>query len=110
MQERKNIAKAASIVSLSTLLSRIAGLVRDQVTAFFFGAGFMADAFFVAWRLPNLLRRLLAEGALTAAFVPVFTETLTKKGPEESAKFFKSIFTLMFLILLVLVQKVQLVF
>ena len=102
MQERKNIAKAASIVSLSTLLSRIAGLVRDQVTAFFFGAGFMADAFFVAWRLPNLLRRLLAEGALTAAFVPVFTETLTKKGAEASAKFFRSILTLMFLILLII--------
>jgi putative peptidoglycan lipid II flippase len=82
------------------LLSRVAGLVRDQVTAFYFGAGPVADAFFVAFRIPNFLRRLLAEGALTPAFIPVFTQRLEERGVDEAAKLFKGAFSLLTLFLL----------
>ncbi|PQP33931.1 hypothetical protein C6A37_10390, partial [Desulfobacteraceae bacterium SEEP-SAG9] len=59
-------------------------LIDDVVIAWFFGAGFSSDAFFVAFRIPNLLRRLFAEGSLTIAFIPVFTEYLTLRGKEEA--------------------------
>ncbi|MDR2460215.1 MAG: murein biosynthesis integral membrane protein MurJ [Deltaproteobacteria bacterium] len=94
-----SILKNASIVAAGTLVSRIAGLIRDQVTAFYFGAGPIADAFFVAFRLPNLLRRLLAEGALTPAFVPVFTERLVKDGRQAASQLFQGVMSLMTLIL-----------
>ena len=67
-----------------TFLSRVLGLVRDIVVARYFGAGMAADAFFVAFRIPNLLRRLFAEGSLTIAFIPVFTEYLAKKSKEDA--------------------------
>ncbi len=68
----------------ATLLSRILGFVRDVVIAWFFGAGLSSDAFFVAFRIPNLLRRLFAEGSLSIAFIPVFTEYLTHQGKAEA--------------------------
>ena len=68
------IARAAGTVSLAVLASRILGLVREQVFAGMFGAGYAYDAFVVAFRIPNLLRDLFAEGALSAAFVTVFTD------------------------------------
>ena len=79
------VTKAAGVVGGATLLSRIFGLLRDIVIAGYFGAGMASDAFFVAFRIPNLLRRLLAEGSLTIAFVPIFSEYLAKEG--ESAAF-----------------------
>ena len=94
------IIRSASVVGLGTLLSRVAGLVRDQVTAYYFGAGPVADAFFVAFRIPNFLRRLLAEGALTPAFIPVFTKRMEDGGVKEAAKLFKGAFTLLSLFLL----------
>jgi putative peptidoglycan lipid II flippase len=72
--ENARVAKAAGIVGMATMLSRIFGFIRDMIVAAFFGAGLHTDAFFVAFRIPNLLRRLLGEGSLTVAFVPVFTE------------------------------------
>jgi putative peptidoglycan lipid II flippase len=84
MSETAKITKAAGVVSLATLLSRILGLVRDIVIAAFFGAGPAADAFFVAFRIPNLLRRLFAEGSLTISFIPVFAEYLLKRGRDEA--------------------------
>ncbi len=84
MSETAKITKAASVVSVATLLSRILGLVRDIVIAAFFGAGPAADAFFVAFRIPNLLRRLFAEGSLTISFIPVFAECLLKRGRDEA--------------------------
>ena len=72
MSENRRIARAAGQVGALTLVSRVTGLLRDAVTGYYFGAGPAADAFFVAFRLPNLLRRLVGEGAMTAAFVPVF--------------------------------------
>jgi putative peptidoglycan lipid II flippase len=84
MSETTRITKAAGIVSVATLLSRVLGLVRDIVIAAFFGAGPAADAFFVAFRIPNLLRRLFAEGSLTISFIPVFAEYLLKRGRDEA--------------------------
>lgn len=78
MSER--LARSAGLIGLATLVSRILGLVRDVAQGWFFGTGLAADAFVVATRLPNLLRDLFAEGAMTAAFVPTFTRYLTKDG------------------------------
>ncbi|MBW1712398.1 MAG: murein biosynthesis integral membrane protein MurJ [Deltaproteobacteria bacterium] len=80
------ITRAAGVTGFYTLLSRILGLVRDQVVAYLFGAGPAADAFFVAFRIPNLLRRLSAEGAMAAAFVPVYTQELINSGPEAARR------------------------
>ena len=81
---RVESARAAGKVSLAVSLSRVLGLVRDQVFAHLFGAGFYNDAWLVAFRVPNLLRDLFAEGALSAAFVPTFTDFLQKKGRAEA--------------------------
>ena len=68
------------LVSASTILSRILGLMRDMLTTAVFGAGILNSAFITAFTLPNLFRRLLGEGALTAAFIPIFTEELEERG------------------------------
>ena len=78
------IARAAGTVSLAVFASRILGLVREQVFAGLFGAGYAIDAFVVAFRIPNLLRDLFAEGALSAAFVTVFTDYQQRLGPERT--------------------------
>ncbi|MFH2012169.1 MAG: murein biosynthesis integral membrane protein MurJ [Pseudomonadota bacterium] len=102
MSENKSIAKAAGIVGGATFLSRILGFVRDMVVAKYFGAGLSADAFFVAFRIPNLLRRLFAEGALTASFVPVFTEYLTKKSNKDALEVANISFTILSIILVII--------
>ena len=79
-----NLLKALATVSAMTLLSRILGFVRDTVIARAFGAGLMTDAFFVAFKIPNLLRRLFAEGAFSQAFVPILSEYKTRRGAEET--------------------------
>ena len=79
-----NLLKAALSVSVMTLLSRITGLIREIIGFNLFGAGAAMDAFQVAWRIPNLLRRLFAEGAFTQAFVPVFAEYKNKRGETET--------------------------
>jgi len=76
-----NLLRAAGAVSALTLLSRLTGLVRDVLIARSFGAGSDVDAFWVAFRLPNLLRRLFAEGAFSQAFVPIFAHTQANAGP-----------------------------
>jgi putative peptidoglycan lipid II flippase len=80
----RQIASAASIVGIATLCSRILGFVRDMAIAWLFGAGMMADAFFVAFRIPSTLRELLGEGALSAAFVPAFTRENGRGGREAA--------------------------
>lgn len=97
--EKKNVSEAAGIVGFFTLLSRILGLVRDMVFARYFGSGMAADAFFVAFRIPNLLRRLFAEGSLTIAFIPVFTEYLTRKSREDAFLLARAVLTLLSIIL-----------
>jgi len=78
------LARSAGVFGLATITSRILGLARDQVIAFYFGAGDANDAFRVASRIPNLVRDLFAEGAMSAAFVPTFTRQLTLLGRERS--------------------------
>ncbi len=79
-----NLLKALAAVGSMTLLSRILGFVRDVVIARAFGAGLMTDAFFVAFKIPNLLRRLFAEGAFSQAFVPILGEYKAKRSAEET--------------------------
>lgn len=98
-KENTRVVKAAWVVGLATLLSRVFGFIRDVVVAGFFGAGLATDAFFVAFRIPNLLRRLFAEGSLTIAFVPVFTEYLKKRSKEEAVELAGASFTLLSVIL-----------
>src|SRR5262245_26636591 len=80
----QSIARSAGVVSVAVMGSRILGLVREQVFSSFFGAGFANVAFQIAFRIPNLLRDLFAEGALSAAFVSTFSHTLTKDGEREA--------------------------
>src|SRR5919204_5462578 len=83
-QERAQVVKAAGVIGLATLLSRILGFVRDMVLARLFGAGLAADAFFVAYRIPNLLRELFAEGSMSAAFIPIFSEYQTLRARRDA--------------------------
>ena len=82
----KKLLKSTVVVSMMTLISRISGLVRDVVMANLLGPGALADAFFVAFRIPNFLRRIFAEGAFSQAFVPVFSE-LTERNTDEAKRF-----------------------
>ncbi len=82
--EQDKIAKSTGIVSSATFLSRVFGLVREQVFAYLFGAGYSTDAFIAAFRIPNLLRDLFAEGALSSAFIPVFTDHVTNQGKQKA--------------------------
>ncbi|MBI1871284.1 MAG: murein biosynthesis integral membrane protein MurJ [Chlamydiae bacterium] len=93
MQNKREMARSASRVGLWTLASRVMGLARDSVVAKIFGVGFATDAFMVAFTIPNLLRRLLAEGALSIAFVPSFTEIFSKRSREEFHETFRVVFT-----------------
>ena len=102
MSENHNIAKAASIIGMGTLLSRILGFLRDMVIANFFGAGMAADAFFVAFRIPNLWRRLVGEGSLTISFIPVYTEYLNQRSEEETKELTHIAFTVAGVFLLIL--------
>ena len=81
-----SLAKAAGVISAATLISRLLGLAREQIFAAFFGAGFAVDAFQVAFRIPNLLRDLFAEGAMSAAFVPTLTRVQEKDGREAAMR------------------------
>src|SRR5512134_2051523 len=78
------LLKAISIVGTLTLLSRITGLARDIAFSAWFGSGFVMDAFAVAFKIPNLMRRFFAEGAFSQAFVPVIAEYRTLRGPKET--------------------------
>lgn len=100
--ENSKVAKAAGIVGAATMASRFFGLVRDIVIAAFFGASWMTDAFWIAFRIPNMLRRLLGEGSLTVSFVPVFTEYLEKKSKEEALELAQNAFTILSIILVII--------
>ncbi len=100
--ESHRIAGAASVIASATAFSRLLGYLRDAVIAFAFGAGMFSDAFFVAFRISNLLRRLVGEGALTSSFVPIFTEEYSRREPASTREFVSSIFTLMLFALTIL--------
>ncbi len=84
LTKQTSVAKSAGIVSIAVMFSRVLGLVREMVFANFFGAGFLNDAYQVAFRIPNVLRDLFAEGALSAAFVKVFTDYQINKSEKEA--------------------------
>ncbi|MDR3256849.1 MAG: murein biosynthesis integral membrane protein MurJ [Endomicrobium sp.] len=100
--ENKTLTKNAGETSFGTMLSRILGYVRDMFVANLFGAGIFADAFYAAFRIPNLFRRLFGEGSFSAAFVPVFSEYLHTKEKNETQKFLNVVFTALLLILIVI--------
>jgi len=102
MEEAGKLTRAAGVVGLFTLLSRITGLVRDMVLGYLFGVRGSADAFVVAFRIPNLLRRLTAEGALTAGFIPVLIDYLTHHGKAEAQRVVRIVFTFAIFFLAVL--------
>ncbi|MBF0108541.1 MAG: murein biosynthesis integral membrane protein MurJ [Magnetococcales bacterium] len=104
----RNLLRSAGIVSLFTLFSRILGFARDVVIARGFGAGMGADAFIVALKLPNFLRRLFAEGAFSTAFVPVFSDYLARDDREETHKAVQAVFTMLLVVLTLLVVVCQL--
>ncbi|VAX30036.1 Proposed peptidoglycan lipid II flippase MurJ [hydrothermal vent metagenome] len=92
------LASSAGTVAIGTFSSRILGFIRDMILASAFGTSSVADAFYVAFRIPNFLRELFAEGSMSAAFVPVFSEHLTLKGKEEAKKLARATFTILLLI------------
>jgi len=97
--ENSKVVKAAGIVGAATMTSRVFGLVRDMVIAAIFGATWITDAFWIAFRIPTTLSRLLGEGSLTASFIPVFTEYLHKKTKEEALELAYNAFTFLSIIL-----------
>jgi putative peptidoglycan lipid II flippase len=102
MSENHKITNAATTIGMGTLLSRITGFLRDMVVAYFFGAGMATDSFLVAFRIPNLWRRLVGEGSMTVSFIPVYTEYLTQRAEEDSQEVTHIAFTMAGLLLLFL--------
>ncbi|WGM02893.1 murein biosynthesis integral membrane protein MurJ [Arsenophonus nasoniae] len=94
-----NLLKSLAAISSMTMFSRILGFIRDAIIARFFGAGMATDAFFVAFRLPNLLRRIFAEGAFSQAFVPILAEYKNQQGDEATRTFIAYVSGLLTLIL-----------
>jgi putative peptidoglycan lipid II flippase len=86
-EQDHKVLRHATVVGVMTAISRVAGLVRELIMAYYFGTSAAQSAFVVAFRLPNLFRRLFGEGALSNAFIPVFTETLVKEGKEAASTF-----------------------
>ncbi|HLD49981.1 MAG TPA: lipid II flippase MurJ, partial [bacterium] len=105
-----HLVKAAGVVGLMTLTSRVLGMVRDIVTAKQFGTSWQWDAFIYAFMLPNFFRRLVGEGALSTAFIPVYSETLQQKGPEAAFRFANVLNTVVtgFLLVFMLIVEVAL--
>lgn len=89
---RSRLLRSTATVALPTLVSRVLGYVRDLLQAYFLGTGHAADAFTVAFAIPNLFRRLSGEGALTPAFIPTFTELKHDRGKEEAWRFGSLVF------------------
>jgi len=98
MSEKKEIVRAAGVLGGATILSRIMGMVRDMVVSRLFGAGMATDAFFAAFQIPNMLRRFFAEGALTSAFVPTFTE-YCQKGEEDARHLARVAFSVLLVVM-----------
>lgn len=93
--KKKSFTENAAVVAFMTMISRVGGLVREILMANFFGAGVIKSAFDVAYRIPNLFRRLFGEGALSAALIPIYTEIKEKEGRERADKLASQVATLM---------------
>ncbi len=98
-QTQRSITRSAGIVSLAVMGSRILGLVREQVMAAYFGAGFVYDAFLISFRIPNIMRDLFAEGALSVAFVKTFTDYQIKRSEEEAWRLASMVMNLLAIVL-----------
>jgi putative peptidoglycan lipid II flippase len=101
--DNQRVIRSAGLVSVFILVSRAFGLIRDMAMAAFFGSTMAMDAFVVAFTIPNLFRNLFGEGALSSAFVPVFTETLEKQGRDTVWRFAANMLSLLSLVLAALV-------
>src|SRR5438309_7804513 len=95
----QQVVRALGSIGSATLLSRVLGYVRDMVVALIFGAGPVTDAFFVAFRIPNILRRLLAEGALSTAVIPVFTDYAVNRSREALVRMLRALLAAALLVL-----------
>lgn len=93
MGTQGKIARAAGVMSIATLISRVLGYVKDMILAVYFGASGLSDTFFVAFRIPNLLRELFAEGSMSSAFIPVLTEHQARHGGDEAKRLVNITFT-----------------
>jgi putative peptidoglycan lipid II flippase len=102
LTDKKHILKSASIISLVTIVSRILGYVREQRIALLLGTTPVADAYYLAYRIPNLFRRLVAEGSMTASFIPVFTTYMREKSKEEVWDFANKLFWTLALVVAVI--------
>ena len=102
LSEKKEILKSASIISLVTIVSRVLGYVRDQRITLLLGTTLSADSFVLAYRIPNLFRRLVGEGTVAASFVPVFTTYMRERTKEELWEFANKLFWTVALVLAVL--------
>jgi putative peptidoglycan lipid II flippase len=96
--QSESVVRSAGVVSVAVLMSRITGLLRESVMARLFGAGLIYDAFMLGFRIPNLTRDLFAEGALSSAFVPTFTDYLANRGKEEAARLANLVATALILV------------
>ena len=101
-----NLIKSTGTFSFFTIISRLLGYLRDVLIAIFLGTGYLADVFFVAFRIPNTFRRLFSEGTFNAAFVPSYASEIGKKK-NKSNKFANEVFNFLFFILLILILVVQ---
>src|SRR5262244_4173305 len=99
MSEHRHLLKSASLISAFTILSRIFGYIRDSRVAFLLGAGTAADAYTTAYRIPNLLRRLVGEGAVSAVFIPVFSRYIAEKKEKDAWEFANTMLTMLTMIL-----------
>ena len=95
----KKIASGAIKVSVGTIISRLLGYARDMLVARYFGAGIFADAFYAAYRIPNLFRRLLGEGSVSAAVIPVLSETKVRDGDDAAGELISASLTFLILVL-----------
>ena len=102
MENHEKVSRAAGTIGSMTFLSRVFGFIRDLVIAMMFGSSAAADAFFVAFRIPNVQRRLFGEGAVTAAFIPVFTQDLKGEHPEKAWDFTSQLFTILLFALVII--------
>jgi putative peptidoglycan lipid II flippase len=101
-----SLVKKVGTVGGGILISRILGFIRDIIIAYKLGAGILSDAFFVAFKIPNLFRRLFAEGAFSAAFVPIFAGKLIA-GRKEAISFADNVLSILMMILLVITLFMQ---
>lgn len=110
--KKSHLLKAAGLIGALTLVGRVLGMIRDILSAKDFGTTWQWDAFIYAFMLPNFMRRLVGEGALSSAFIPVYTEMREKEGEEAATRFGNVVFTLLvwFLVLFLLVTEVGIYF